>query len=160
MQNKYKLPDDVRRTVIGIVIGYNRRKDIIKERESEICAISGGRFETYTSISGEEVREFTPSGKGGTSSPVERQADDLAYYHETDFDYKCNKAIDEALDSLPLGHFSADAANGIRKNIIKSCVKGHNYNFNYSGIYVIGRSRFYQLRNLFLYYIAIKLKFI
>lgn len=159
MQNKYKLPEDVRRTVIGIVIGYNRRKALIKQREDEICSMSGGgHFETYKTQSGEERRTFTPSGKGSTSAPVERQADALAYYHATDLDYLRNKAIDDALEDLPLKHFSEDVAQDIKRNIIRSCVKGHNYNFNYSGIYAIGRSRFYQLRNIFLYNLSKKLK--
>lgn len=158
MQNKYKLPDDVRSTVIGIVRGYNRRAEEIRARENEICSVSGGHYETYK-VGEKEYREFTPGGKNKVSSPVESQADALARYHATDSDYLRNKLIDEVLEDLPLVRFSDDVATEIKKNIIKSCIKGRNYNFNYSGIYAIGRSRFYQFRNIFLYNLSKKLNF-
>lgn len=159
MQNKYKLPDDVRKTMLSIVRGYNRRQAEIKRREEEICSVSGERYETYT-IDGEEHRVFTPSGKGGTSSPVENQAAALAWYHESDSDYLRNKAIDEALNDLPVKHFTPSESRRIKENIIESCRKGRFYNFNYSGITEIERSRFYQYRNMFLYFLAKKLNFL
>ncbi len=156
MQNKYKLPDDVRKTMLGIVKGYNRRQEEIRRREDEICSANGGRYETYI-VGGEEQRVFTPSGKGSTSSPVERQAAALAKYHESDFNYLANKAIDEALSSLPLNKYHS--AEKIRKTILNSCKYYRKYPFGYSGIDEISEKTFYNYRNMFLYFLAKKLDY-
>lgn len=160
MQNKYKIPKDVRGVLINIIKGYDRRAVEIKEREAEICSVGGGRYETYTVSTRrgtEERRAFTPGGKGGTSSPVENQYNELAYYHEHDEGYKWNKAIDSVIGGFQL---KTAESQKIKDNIIESCKAGRSYNFNYSGITSINRSRFYQLRNQFLYLLAKKLKFI
>ncbi len=158
MQNKYKLPDDIRRTVIDLVKGYERRKKKIAQKECEICSTPGGRYETIKTELGEE-RVFLPSGKGGTSSPIEQQAARLEKLHQG-FDYKCVKAIESSLDALPLKNYNPELAKKVRECIIASCIYGKKFKFRYSGIVGIEVSRFYQLRSLFLISVAQKLDFL
>lgn len=154
MQNKYKMPDDVRETMIRIVKGHDRRKKKLIELEKEICSIGAAKYETK----GDE-RIFQPKGKGGTSSVVETQADKLMKLHNR-FDYKCVKAVDEALAELPIDHYNHELAKKVKECIIASCVYGKKFVFRYSGIAGLERSRFYELRSLFLYLVAKKLEFI
>lgn len=160
MQNKYKIPKDVRGVLINIIKGYDRRAVEIKEREAEICSVGGGRYETYTVSTGhgtEERRAFTPGGKGGTSSPVENQYNELAYYHEHDDDFIANKTIDEVLAALPLEKY--ENSEKIREQIFISCKKYKEYPFRNTGIYEISEETFYQLRNLFLYNLEKRISF-
>lgn len=158
MQNKYKLPDDIRKTVIDLVKGYERRKKKIAQKEREICSTPGGRYETIKTELGEE-RVFLPSGKGGTSSPIEQQAAHLEKLHNS-FDYKCVTAIYSALEALPLKNYNPELAKKVRDCIIASCVHGKKFKFRYSGIVGIEATRFYQLRSLFLISVAQKLDFL
>lgn len=158
MQNKYKLPDDVRKTVIDLVKGYERRKREIAQAERDICSTPGGRYETIKTELGEE-RVFLPSGKGGASSPIEQQAARLDRLHQS-FDYKCVKAIEASLEALPLKGYSPELAKKVRECIIASCIYGKKFKFRYSGIVGIEVSRFYQLRSLFLISVAKKLEFL
>ncbi len=157
MQNKYKLPDDVRETVIRLVKGYERRKKKISDEENEICSIGGGRYESVRNENGDEERVFQPSGKGGKSTPVEHQAEAMIKLHNS-FDYRCVKAIDEALDELPLSHFDERVSAKIRQCMIISCVLGKKFKFRYSGIIGIEHDRFYKIRSKFLFLIAKKLE--
>lgn len=154
MQNKYKMPSDVRRTVISIVQGYERRKIQLRRDEEDILSLGNGKFETVTGDDGKEIeRAFMPSGKGGKSSAVENQAMRLLSLHNS-FDYRCNKAIDEALDSLPLSSYNPELADKVREKILLSCQIGRQFNFDYSGLTGISRRTFYRLRNRFLFQTA------
>ncbi len=160
MQNKYKMPSDVRRTVISIVQGYERRKIELRCDEEDILSLGSGKFETVTDDKGKETeRAFMPSGKGGKSSAVENQAMRLMNLHNS-FDYRCNKAIDEALKSLPLSDYNPELADKVRVKIMESCQIGRRFNFDYSGLTGISRRTFYRLRNRFLFHTAKKLDFI
>ncbi len=160
MQNKYKMPPDVRRMVISIVQGYERRKIELRRDEEEILSLGSGKFETVKDDDGKETeRAFMPSGKGGKSSAVENQAMRLMNLHNS-FDYRCNKAIDKALESLPLLDYNNELADKVKIKIMESCQIGRRFNFNYSGLTGISRRTFYRLRNRFLFYIAKKLDFI
>ncbi len=157
-QNSYKLPSDVRLTLINIVKGYDRRAQLIKEKEEEICSVGGGsKYETYIVASGEERRTFLPFGKGGTSSPVENQAERLEGYHNS-FDYRCNKAIDDALNELSLEKYKN--AQIIKNGILNSIKNYRNYPFSQTMIDEISEKTFYGLRIKFLYILAKKLNFL
>ena len=151
MQNKYKIPPDVRETVIRLVKGYDRRKRKITNAEREITSLDGTRFETH----GNE-RVYTPNGKGGASSPTEVKALRLAKLHES-FDYKCVQAIDEARQALPITHYPHELAEKIRRTIIISCALGKKFRFRYSGITGIVVAHFYRLRSQFIFSVAEKL---
>lgn len=160
MQNKYKMPPDVRRTVISIVQGYERRKIQLRRDEEDILSLGSGKFETVKDDEGKETeRAFMPSGKGGNSSAVENQAMRLLNLHNS-FDYRCNKAIDEALDSLPLSAYNTELAKKVRNMIFLSCILGKRFSFERAGIVGIEKSRFYQLRSFFLISIAKKLGYL
>lgn len=154
MQNKYKMPSDVRRTVIGIVQGYERRKIDLRRDEEEILSIGGARFETL-----DDERVYMPSGKGGKSSAVENQALRLMNLHNS-FDYKCNEAIDQSLAALPLNGYNPEFAKKVREKIMLSCQIGRQFNFEYSGLTGISRRTFYRLRSRFLFSVAKKLDFL
>jgi hypothetical protein len=140
------------------VKGYERRKKKIAQKEREICSTPGGRYETIKTELGEE-RVFLPSGKGGTSSPIEQQAARLEKLHQG-FDYKCVKAIESSLDALPLKNYNPELAKKVRDCILASCIYGKKFVFRYSGIVGISRETFYRERSLFLYLVAKKLDFI
>ena len=159
MQNKYKLPDDIRKTVIDLVKGYERRKKKIARLEREICSAPGAKYEIIKTEHGEE-RVYLPSGKGGTSSPVEQQAAELEKKIYNSFDYKCVKAIESALESLPLSNYNNELAKKVKDCIIASCVYGKKFVFRYSGIVGISERTFYRARHLFLYLVAQKLDFL
>ncbi len=160
MQNKYKMPSDVRRTVISIVQGYERRKIELKRDEEEILSLGSGKFETVQSDKGKETeRAFMPSGKGGKSSAVENQAMQLMNLHNS-WDYRCNMAIDKALETLPLDSYNPELAKKVREKIMLSCQIGRRFNFDYCGIVGISRPHFYRLRNRFLFDVALKLGYL
>ena len=154
MQNKYKMPSDVRRTVISIVQGYDRRRIKLKRDEDRIIKLGGGKYEEKD---GERV--FLPSGKGGKSSAVENQALELMRLHDS-WDYRCNKAIDEALAALPLDGYTPELAKKVREKILFSCQIGRQFNFDYSGIDGVSHRTFYRKRNIFLFIVAKKLNLI
>lgn len=158
MQNKYKLPPDVRKTVIGLVQGYKRRKKEIQRQEDEICSPTATKYETIQSGDDWENAErvYLPSGKGTVSSPVEVQTLALINLHNS-FDYKCNKCIDEALKELDLSAYSMELSDRIKATIIISCEMGRNFQFYRSGIIGVSESTFYRLRHRFLYSVAKKL---
>lgn len=160
MQNKYKMPPDVRSTVIGIVKGYERRKIELRRDEENILSLGSGRFESVQDDKGKETeRAFMPSGKGGKSSAVENQAMLLMNLHNS-WDYRCNMAIDKALETLPLDSYNPDLAKRVREKIFLSCIIGKRFCFERAGIVGIEKSRFYQLRTLFLISVAKKLNFL
>lgn len=154
MQNKYKLPPDVRKSVLHLVEGYERRRKKITALERDITALDGARFETHGS-----ERVYTPSGKGSTGDPTEVKAMRLVKLHES-FDYKCVRAIEDALAALPIGHYPPELAEKIRRTILISCAIGKRFKFRYSGITEIEVAHFYRLRSQFLYTVAEKLDFI
>lgn len=160
MQNKYKLPSDVRRTVIGIVCGYHRRKKELIQKENEICSVSGGKYETIPNEDWhKEVRVYMPSvSSGKVVSVVENQANELFKLHES-FDYRCNEAIEKALNELELDSYNKELSDKIKKDIIISCEEGKKFKFYRSGIDGISESTFYRLRLRFLYSVAKKLDF-
>lgn len=159
MQNKYKMPPDVRKTVISIVQGYERRKIKLRRDEEKILSLGSGKFETVKDDDGKETeRAFMPSGKGGKSSVVENQAMRLLNLHNS-LDYKRNDAIDKALANLPLNGYTPELAEKIMEKIMESCQTGR-FNFDYSGLQGVSRRTFYRLRNRFLFYIAKKLEYI
>lgn len=154
MQNKYKMPSDVRRTVISIVQGYERRRREIREAEEDITSLSGARFET---VNGERV--YLPSGKGGKSSVSEVQAMRLMNLHNS-FDYRCNIAIEDALNELPLQDYNTELAEKVKNKIMLSCVLGKRFIFRYEGLEGISERMFYYKRSEFLHIIAKKLNFL
>lgn len=145
MQNKYKMRPYEKQQAIAIVKGYNDYKRYIKDEESRILSFGSGNYES----SGGE-RAYQPHGKGGTSSPTENKALQFERLHNS-YEYRCVKAVEKAFDSLPLEHYNGELAKKIRRAIYSSCVKDKNsFNFERSGIIGLERSRFYQLRSLFL----------
>ncbi|MBQ8574814.1 MAG: hypothetical protein IJ447_02055 [Clostridia bacterium] len=160
MQNKYKMPSDVRKTVIGIVQGYERRKIELKRDEEDILSLGSGKFETVTDDKGKETeRAFMPSGKGGKSSAVENQALRLMNLHNS-FDYKCNEAIDQSLAALPLNGYDPKLAEKVKEKIMLSCVLGKRFIFRYEGLEGVSERTFYRFRSRFLYFVAKKLDFL
>lgn len=161
MQNKYKLPPDVRRTVISLVQGYNRRKKELIQKENEICSVSGGKYETIHNPEDwhKDVRVYMPSVRGTVVSVIETQAGELFKLHES-FDYRCNKSIDKALEELQLDSYNKELSEKVKKTIIVSCEKGRDFSFERSGIDGISKPTFYRLRSQFLYLLAKKLEYI
>ncbi len=160
MQNKYKMPPDVRSTVIGIVKGYERRKIELRRDEENILSLGSGRFESVQDDKGKETeRAFMPSGKGGKSSAVENQAMRLMSLHNS-FDYRCNDAIDKALAALPLNGYNPKLAEKVREKIMLSCVLGKRFVFRYEGLEGVSERMFYYKRSEFLYMVAKKLNFL
>lgn len=160
MQNKYKIPSDVRKTVIGIVQGYERRKIELKRDEEEILSLGSGKFESVQDDKGKETeRAFMPSGKGGKSSAVENQALRLMNLHNS-LDYKRNEAIDKSLSALPLNDYNPELAKKVREKIMLSCILEKRFIFRYEGLEGISERTFYRLRNRFLFSIAKKLDYI
>ena len=161
MQNKYQLPPDVRRTVIGLVQGYNRRKRELLKSEEEICSVGSARYETiHNSESPEDdERVYLPLGKGGVSFPVESQAFALMNLHNS-FDYNCNRIIEKALEELPMYYYNKDLVSKIKKNLILSCELGKKFSYPYWEIIGIDKSTFYRIRQHFLYIVAQKFNFI
>lgn len=160
MQNKYKMPSDVRRTVISVVQGYERRKIELRRDEEEILSLGSGKFESVQDDKGKETeRAFMPSGKGGKSSAVENQAMRLMYLHNS-WDYRCNQAIEKALAALPLDGYNPDLAKKVREKIMLSCVLGKRFIFRYEGIEGVSERMFYYKRSEFLYMVAKKLDFL
>ena len=160
MQNKYKMPPDVRSTVIGIVKGYERRKIELRRDEENILSLGSGRFESVQDDKGKETeRAFMPSGKGGKSSAVENQAMRLMSLHNK-LDYKRNEAIDKSLLDLPLNDYNTELAKKVREKIMLSCVLGKRFIFRYEGLEGISERTFYRLRNRFLFSVAKRLDYI
>lgn len=160
MQNKYKMPPDVRTTVIGIVKGYERRKIELRRDEENILSLGSGRFESVQDDKGKETeRAFMPSGKGGKSSAVENQAMRLMDLHNS-WDYRCNMAIDKALETLPLDTYNPELAKKVREKIMLSCVLGKRFVFRYEGLEGVSERMFYYKRSEFLYMVAKKLDFL
>ena len=163
MQNKYKMPPDVRSTVIGIVKGYERRKIELRRDEENILSLGSGKFETVTNEKSRDEdkteRAFMPSGKGGKSSAVENQAMRLMSLHNS-WDYRCNMAIDKALAALPLNGYNPKLAEKVREKIMLSCVLGKRFVFRYEGLEGVSERMFYYKRSEFLYMVAKKLNFL
>lgn len=145
MQTKHKMQPYERMQSIAIVKAYKAYKADVLSEEKSILSLSGGKYETI----GDE-RAYQPHGKGGKSAPTEDKALRLQKLHES-YEARCVQAVEYAFASLPVKHYTPELQEEIKQTIFKSCVKGKNdFNFERSGIVGLERSRFYQLRSLFL----------
>lgn len=144
MQTKYKMQPYERQQAIAIVKAYKAYKADVLSEEKSILSLNGGKYETI----GDE-RAFQPHGKGGKSAPTEDKALRLQRLHES-YKARCVQAVEYAFASLPIKHYTPELQKKVRQALFASCVKGRYFRFEYSGTVGLERSRFYQIRSLFL----------
>lgn len=153
MQTKYKMQPYERQQAIAIVKAYKAYKTDVLSEEKSILFLNGGKYETI----GDE-RAFQPHGKGGKSAPTEDKALRLQKLHES-YKARCVQAVEYALASLPIKHYTPELQKKVRQALFTSCVKGRYFRFEYSALDGIGRATFYRIRNQFLFEVIEKIKF-
>ena len=153
MQTEYKMQPYERQQAIAIVKAYKAYKADVFSEEESILSLNGGEYETI----GDE-RAYQPHGKGGKSAPTEDKALRLQKLHES-YKARCVQAVEYAFASLPIKYYTPELQKKVKQALFASCVKGRYFRFEHSGIVGLERSRFYQIRSLFLLEIIKYMKF-
>lgn len=162
MQNKYKLPEDVRGSILYMLRGLERRRREMREAERNICSLNGSA-RTRATVDGGDVYVFLPSAHAGGASAVESKADELAKLHES-FDYKFITAVESAdrqvRCAMEAAGFPASLRDKVVSQLYNSFKPGRQFNYYHTDLDVCGISqpKFYRLRNEFLRHIAKELE--
>jgi hypothetical protein len=152
-QTKYKLPDDVRQSVLGYVRGYKRRVKWYKDQREAIIYRTPVRFETYIPDPAHPSQSWAYQPRGnGTSNPTLNAADALVEL-ESHPEVRIMRAVEQAQVAVGVEVRSEQERNKLRRAVLDSCVDGRDFMFEYTAL-AMGRSSFYRARQRFLWQIA------
>ena len=159
LQNKYKIPDDIKRTAISIVRGQQRRKAEYKMEYDDIINSSGASYETYTYVDNhnneQQARAFMPHSQA-TDSVTERKAFALMALNSRQ-STKTMNIVDEALSDIGKDILNEKLRKELSNAIYLNCL---SKNKSYEHFYLPGISRnmFFKIKNKFLYELSEKLE--
>lgn len=152
---KSGLPDDLKKTSLGIFNGYKRRVKWYHEQRRNIIESGAANFSTYTEeINGKKTECRVYFGHGSSvGRPIESKGDALLaleYHPET----IRMRAVEQA--KLTVGHDCANEETRQRllDSILLNCENGRNYPFEILNLTEFSRSDFYRRRDKFLLEIA------
>lgn len=148
MQTKYKLPEDVKQTVLGYIKGHKRRVDWYQREREDILE---SMYVPHPERGMDGVQAFMPNGnlcgdpavfKVMKLEALERHPNALAI-----------RAVEQA--RLLIGDDIKDYKIRCRLAdcIWESCIKGRKFIFEYKNL-PMGRTNFYKHRQKFIYDIA------
>lgn len=162
MQNKYKLPDDVRRTVISIVRGQERRKREYKEAYDNILNSSGAKYVTYNMQNGnaeqEQARAYLPAAKNAkVISDTERKTLALEAL-ENSQDTQTMHIVESALNDIGTDIANKELRKQLSNAVYLNCLS-RKHPYEYFFIPGISRKMFYKYKNHFLFSLAKKLNY-
>lgn len=157
MQTKYKVPDDVKRTVLGYVRGYKRRLRWYLDQRSDILYGSPTRYEAYKGKDGKEGHAYQPRG-GMSSNPTASAGERLAALEQHP-NVRIMRAIERALEDVGNDIVSDAERIKLKDAIMESCVVGRNFTFEYWAL-PMSKDTFYNHRLRFIQSVAITLNII
>lgn len=161
MQTKYKLDKHIKAQALWVVRGYKAEQIKYRNAKEEIMSFGSKNFTTHINelAKGDDrVERVYITGGGYSGSQTEDKALRLLALEES-YSAQTIRAVDKAKTEM-LQYLPRKEARKILEELINCCVMSRNYNFTYSGINSIQRSRFYQYRAQFLYIVAKEMKFI
>lgn len=147
MQNKYKLPDDVRYMCIGIVKGHRRRQHELKSMRNEVIEMHG-QTNSFDENGRACVSNYIIAGvsttemRGLTLQNLSQQADS-----------KLISAVEQALTDATSEIDSLELQNKLKNALVDSC-ENRRRSYNYFDLPGISRKKFFEYKNKFLYSIA------
>lgn len=157
-KNKYKIPEDVKRTVISLVKGQERRKKEYKESKEQIINGSSAPFSEYiaTKPNGEKEirRAYMPRGNA-KNSIIEDKALALKALDEQ-YSTVIMNVIDEELHKIGNDILSLKLRQELIGAVYKNCLS-RDYPYEYFYLPGISRNMFFCYRNAFLYSVAKRL---
>lgn len=160
MQNKYKIPDDVKRTVISIVRGQQRRRAEYKAAYDNIINSGSASYETYTYADEhgkeQQARAFMPHSQS-TESVTERKAFALMELNSRQ-STKTMNIVDEALGSIGEDILNETLRRDLSNAIYLNCLS-RKYPYEHFCLPGISRRMFFKSKNKFLFELAKKLEF-
>ena len=159
MQNKYKLPEDVRRTAISIVRGQERRRCDYNAAYDNIMKSSGASYETYTYVdknnNKQQARAYLPHKQTATDSVTETKAFALMKLNSRQ-STKIMNIVDEALNDIGDGIQNEKLRGDLSKAIYLNCLH-RKYPYEHFYLPGISRDMFYKIKNKFLFDLSKKL---
>ena len=156
-QTKYKMPEDARRTVMGYIQGYPRRKMWYQQQREEILHQGSKRFEEYVMADGRGGRVYFPRS-GSTGDNTASRANRLIQLEQHP-NVCIMRAIEEAQEDAGADIPSEEERRRVRQAVLDSCVLGRNFTFEYSAL-PLGKTNFYERRRRFIWIVAKKLRLI
>ncbi len=152
-QNKYKLPDDVRFTVLGYVRGYKRRLAAYLQAREEILLSSPDVYTTYKDENGVECRQYN-GHSGSVCRPVENKQERLERL-ELSKEVGRMRAVEKADVEIGLDIKSDEVRWKLKKAIKLSCESGRKYPYRALDVPGVSEDRFYDYKRKYLYTIAV-----
>lgn len=159
MQNKYKIPDDVKRTVISIVRGQQRRRNEYNAEYDDIMNSGGANYETYTYVDNhnkeQQARAFMPHSQT-TDSVTERKAFALMALNSRQ-STKTMNIVDAALANIGEDILNEDLRRKLSNAIYLNCLSKKN-SYERFCLPGISRNMFFKIKNEFLFNLSKKLE--
>lgn len=158
-KNKYKIPNDVKLTVINIIRGQERRKAEYSKRYDDIINGTSAPFVEYElkhNDKTETARAFLPKSNGSNISSTESKALALKALDEEHWVFIMNTVTAE------LAAIGGDIHNQkLRQQVIKAvylnCIS-RSYPYEYFYLPGISRKSFFRYKNIFIFNLANKFK--
>lgn len=152
----YRLPEDVKRTAISYVQGYERRKKEYNRRYHEIMDATEALWEEYTAVyAGKEVkcRAYENRRSGLPGKPTEGKALRLEKLRSHPDTVKM-LAVEKAYDEIGERYGSSDIRQFLADGIMMNCRSGRKWNYEALNLPTITRKEFYKERRKFLWRVA------
>lgn len=144
MQNKYKIPEDVKTACISYVKGYKRLVYEYHKKRNDI--IYAGKNTSFDKLPGNGRMSDEPCDKTVKLDEIEGH-----------FDTKIMKAVEQAKLHIGVDIPDEDERQRLKEAIVDCCRDGRRFVFRYCGLNM-DKATFYRRRNKFLCEIAKYLK--
>lgn len=163
IKNKHNIPEDVKRTVISIVRGQERRRQDYANEYDDIMNGSSAPFVEYVETDSKgnlkQARAYLPKGKDNHISSTESKALALQKLNEKKETLRM-KTVDEELNKIGEDIADIKSRRQLSNAIYLNCIN-RSYTYERAALpCFISRKKFYQYRNEFLYRVAKELELI
>lgn len=145
MNNKYKLPNDIKSVVLGLVKGQNRRLKLYQKKYNDIIEKNFVDFQSSTSTT--NIHNSSTELKILKIEELNNEPDTIIL-----------KTIQDSLENI-CSTYPVEISKNLYNGILLNCSSKH-YSYEKLNIPTISRNKFYSYKNMFLYDIATKFNLI
>lgn len=146
------LPDDLKKTCLGLYHGYKRRVKWYHEQRREILERGTVNFASYHDERGEECRDYG-GRSSGAGRPLESKVEALLALEEHPETLRM-RAVEQAKLTVGTDVGSDEIRQRLLDSILLNCESGRTYPFEVLNLTEFSRRDFYRRRNAFLMEIA------
>lgn len=159
MQTKYKMPADVRLSIISIVKGQSRRELEYRQKKSDILQGGGAKYITYENPKTHESHRLYLPGSNSNKSVTEIKALALNSL-ENDAETKRMIAVQQALVETVNDIDDIEQKHKIQSAILNNINDRRRYPYRFLYLPGISKEKFYMYKSKFIYTVAKKLNFL